>query len=74
MKLNMWPQQELVEAYTAEGVATGRPRLLLSAAVSAGKGTIDAAYEIAEISKCVFKKFTKYFVSNPSYSLAKIMF
>ncbi|XP_012678028.2 chitinase, acidic.2 [Clupea harengus] len=43
--------RELVEAYEAEGKATGRPRLLLSAAVAAGKATIDAGYEIAEIAK-----------------------
>ncbi|XP_073678942.1 acidic mammalian chitinase-like [Garra rufa] len=43
--------KELLEAYQAERVATGRPRLMLSAAVAAGKGTIDAGYEIAEIAK-----------------------
>eukprot|EP00066_Takifugu_rubripes_P011713 XP_011600979.1 PREDICTED: acidic mammalian chitinase-like isoform X2 [Takifugu rubripes] len=43
--------KELFEAYEAEGKASGKPRLMLSAAVSAGKGTIDAGYEIAEISK-----------------------
>uniref|UniRef100_W5KRD1 chitinase n=1 Tax=Astyanax mexicanus TaxID=7994 RepID=W5KRD1_ASTMX len=43
--------KELLEAYEAEANATGQPRLLLSAAVSAGKGTIDAGYEIAEIAK-----------------------
>nr|XP_046253516.1 acidic mammalian chitinase-like [Scatophagus argus] len=43
--------KELLEAYEAEGTATGRTRLMISAAVSAGKGTIDAAYEIAEIAK-----------------------
>ncbi|XP_061074701.1 acidic mammalian chitinase-like [Conger conger] len=43
--------KELVEAYEAEGKATGRRRLMLTAAVSAGKGTIDAGYEIAEIGK-----------------------
>lgn len=43
--------QELVEAYEAEGKATGRPRLMLTAAVSAGKGTIDAGYEIAKLAK-----------------------
>ncbi|XP_051736245.1 acidic mammalian chitinase-like isoform X2 [Ctenopharyngodon idella] len=43
--------KELLEAYTAEGAATGRPRLMLTAAVAAGKGNIDAAYEIAEIAK-----------------------
>lgn len=43
--------QELVEAYEAEAKATGNPQLLLTAAVSAGKGTIDAGYEIAEIAR-----------------------
>ncbi|XP_067302606.1 acidic mammalian chitinase-like [Pseudorasbora parva] len=43
--------KELWTAYTAESAATGRPRLMLSAAVAAGKGNIDAAYEIAEIAK-----------------------
>ncbi|XP_072552274.1 acidic mammalian chitinase-like [Salminus brasiliensis] len=43
--------KELLEAYEAEGKATGRPRLMLTAAVAAGKETIDAGYEIAEISK-----------------------
>jgi len=43
--------QELVEAYEAEAIATGKPKLMLSAAVAAGKGTIDAGYEIAEIAK-----------------------
>uniref|UniRef100_A0A8C4IHZ8 chitinase n=1 Tax=Dicentrarchus labrax TaxID=13489 RepID=A0A8C4IHZ8_DICLA len=43
--------KELVEAYAAEAKATGRPQLMLTAAVSAGKGTIDAGYEIAEIAK-----------------------
>lgn len=43
--------QELVQAYAAEAAATGKPQLMLTAAVSAGKGTIDAGYEIAEIAK-----------------------
>ncbi|XP_041955431.1 acidic mammalian chitinase-like [Alosa sapidissima] len=43
--------KELLEAYEAEGRNTGRPRLMLTAAVAAGKETIDAGYEIAEISK-----------------------
>lgn len=43
--------QELHDAFQAEGKATGRPSLMLSAAVSAGKGTIDAGYEVAEIAK-----------------------
>uniref|UniRef100_A0A668A633 Acidic mammalian chitinase n=1 Tax=Myripristis murdjan TaxID=586833 RepID=A0A668A633_9TELE len=43
--------KELLEAYEAEGKATDRPRLMVTAAVAAGKGTIDVAYEIAEIAK-----------------------
>jgi len=43
--------RELVEAFAAEAEATGRPQLMLTAAVSAGKGTIDGGYEIAEIAK-----------------------
>ena len=43
--------QELVAAYAAEAKETGKPQLMLTAAVAAGKGTIDGAYEIAEIAK-----------------------
>ena len=43
--------QELVAAYAAEAAATGNNQLMLTAAVAAGKGTIDAGYEIAEIAK-----------------------
>uniref|UniRef100_A0A8C2YZU6 Acidic mammalian chitinase n=1 Tax=Cyclopterus lumpus TaxID=8103 RepID=A0A8C2YZU6_CYCLU len=42
---------ELVEAYAAEAKATGQLQLMVTAAVPAGKGTIDAGYEIAEIAK-----------------------
>ncbi|XP_029007459.1 acidic mammalian chitinase-like [Betta splendens] len=41
--------QELMSAFEAEGQKTNRPRLLLTAAVSAGKGTIDSGYQIAQI-------------------------
>lgn len=43
--------RELLQAYETEAKSTGQPRLLLSAAVSAGKATIDAGYEIAEVAK-----------------------
>ncbi|KAK9528402.1 hypothetical protein VZT92_012564 [Zoarces viviparus] len=43
--------RELVVAYAAEAKSTGNPQLMVTAAVSAGKGTIDAGYEIAEIAK-----------------------
>ncbi|XP_067913406.1 acidic mammalian chitinase-like isoform X2 [Heterodontus francisci] len=43
--------KELLEAFKTEAQSTGKSRLLLTAAVAAGKETIDAAYEIAEISQ-----------------------
>lgn len=43
--------QEVLKAYVAEGASTGQTRLLVSAAVSAGKGFIDAGYEIPELAK-----------------------
>ncbi|XP_006866059.1 PREDICTED: acidic mammalian chitinase-like [Chrysochloris asiatica] len=43
--------KEMLEAFEEEAKETGQPRLLITAAVSAGKGTIDAGYEIAEIGK-----------------------
>ncbi|XP_062398058.1 acidic mammalian chitinase-like [Sardina pilchardus] len=42
--------QELLEAFEQEAVTTKRPRLLLTAAVAAGKGHIDNGYEIAKVS------------------------
>lgn len=47
----MFLLQELVAAYAAEAKSTSNSQLMLTAAVSAGKGTIDAGYEIAEIAK-----------------------
>ncbi|XP_067863656.1 acidic mammalian chitinase-like [Heptranchias perlo] len=43
--------QELIAAFEAEGKSTGQPRLLLSAAVAAGKPNIEAAYEVPELGK-----------------------
>ncbi|KAJ8360381.1 hypothetical protein SKAU_G00169060 [Synaphobranchus kaupii] len=43
--------QEMMAAFEAEGKKTNRPRLMLTAAVSAGKGTIESAYQIAQIGK-----------------------
>ncbi|XP_076023204.1 acidic mammalian chitinase-like isoform X2 [Genypterus blacodes] len=43
--------KEILVAYEAEGTKSGLPRLMVTAAVPAGKGTIDAGYEISEIVK-----------------------
>lgn len=43
--------QELMKAFQKEAEQTGQDRLLLSAAVSAGKHVIDTGYEIAKISQ-----------------------
>ncbi|KAJ8400203.1 hypothetical protein AAFF_G00398970 [Aldrovandia affinis] len=43
--------KELLEAYEAESRASGRPKLMVTAAVAAEKRIIDTGYEIAEISK-----------------------
>uniref|UniRef100_A0A0B6ZKM5 Uncharacterized protein n=2 Tax=Arion vulgaris TaxID=1028688 RepID=A0A0B6ZKM5_9EUPU len=43
--------QEMMTAFQEEAQKTGMVRLLMSAAVSAGKDTIDNAYEIPEISQ-----------------------
>merc|ERR1712226_1016974 len=42
---------ELIAAFEAESASSGKPRLLLSAAVSAGFNTIDAGYEVAKIGQ-----------------------
>uniref|UniRef100_A0A3Q2DYQ5 Acidic mammalian chitinase n=1 Tax=Cyprinodon variegatus TaxID=28743 RepID=A0A3Q2DYQ5_CYPVA len=43
--------QELLAAFEMEAAHTNRPRLLLTAAVAAGKENIDKGYEIAAVSK-----------------------
>ncbi|XP_060628428.2 acidic mammalian chitinase-like [Anolis sagrei] len=43
--------EELSEAFDAEAKRTGKKRLLLSAAVAAGKDTIDKAYEVEKINE-----------------------
>jgi len=45
--------QELREAFDEDALATGKDRLLLTAAVGAGKGTIDRAYEVDKLSRYV---------------------
>lgn len=47
-------------AFVAEGTKTNRPRLLLTAAVSAGKGTIDSGYQIAQIGQFVYSSFSYF--------------
>jgi len=43
--------QKLRAAFEAEAAASGKERLLLTAAVGCGKSTIDAAYEVAALAK-----------------------
>ncbi|XP_075706761.1 acidic mammalian chitinase-like [Rhinoderma darwinii] len=43
--------QEMYEAFVQEGSQTNRPRLLISAAVSAGMPTIETGYQIPQLSK-----------------------
>ncbi|XP_053446537.1 acidic mammalian chitinase-like [Nycticebus coucang] len=43
--------KEMYEAFEQEATQSNKPRLLISAAVSAGKGTIETAYQIPEMSK-----------------------
>ncbi|XP_068121620.1 acidic mammalian chitinase-like [Hyperolius riggenbachi] len=43
--------QEMYEAFVQEGSQTNRPRLLMSAAVSAGKSTIENGYQIPQLSQ-----------------------
>ena len=43
--------KELKAAFDDEATSTGQPRLLLTAAVGAGKSTVDSAYEVQQISE-----------------------
>ncbi|MXQ79592.1 hypothetical protein E5288_WYG007031 [Bos mutus] len=51
VKLLAVTYQEMIQAFEEEAEEAGKPRLLITAAVSAGKETTDAGYEIAEIGK-----------------------
>lgn len=44
-------QQELRAAFESEAQQSNKARLLISAAVSAGKGTIDSAYQIPQLGQ-----------------------
>lgn len=44
-------QQELRAAFESEAQKSNKARLLISAAVSAGKGTIDSAYQIPKLGQ-----------------------
>ena len=44
-------EQELRAGFEAEGKSSGKPRLLVTAAVGAGKSTVDGGYDVAKIAK-----------------------
>uniref|UniRef100_A0A8D0BG44 GH18 domain-containing protein n=1 Tax=Salvator merianae TaxID=96440 RepID=A0A8D0BG44_SALMN len=52
--------QELLAAFVKEGKRTGRPRLILSAAVSSSKNIIDAGYEVAALGNLDFINVMTY--------------
>ncbi|XP_058860131.1 acidic mammalian chitinase-like isoform X1 [Acipenser ruthenus] len=43
--------QEMQAAFEAEAKQSNRPRLMVTAAVSAAKGTIDSGYQVAQVSQ-----------------------
>lgn len=43
----------MLEAYIKESIDSGRERLLLAAAVAAGKGNIDRGYDFAALAQWV---------------------
>lgn len=43
--------KELLTAFKKESAASGKTRLLLTAAVAAGKKTIDSAYEVSKLAE-----------------------
>ena len=42
--------QELCDAFENEAASTGKPRLILTAAVAAGESTVETAYDVEKIS------------------------
>ncbi|XP_078402307.1 acidic mammalian chitinase-like [Cetorhinus maximus] len=63
--------QELIAAYEAEGKSIGKPRLLLSAAVAAGKPIIESAYEIPQLGQTLdFINVMTYDLFGPWNSFA----
>ena len=55
--------EEILAAFEEESEQTGRPRLMLTAAVAAGKDTIDTAYEVDQLAAIL------YFVNLMTYDL-----
>ena len=56
--LSLW-LQEMHAAFVAESSSLGKPRLLLTAAVPAGKSAIDNGYEVAKIAQYAIYLSTK---------------
>lgn len=51
-------------AFETEGKESGKARLLVTAAVAAGKHKIDRGYEVANLSEYVIKLFTRMRTSS----------
>lgn len=73
----------MLQTFEEEAKETGYPRLQITAAVSAGKGTIDTGYEIAEVGKWVWwtsqgpqileQRFVNFLVESIPSSYVNIM-
>lgn len=49
--LHKWSFQEMKEAFVEEAKTSGKERLLLTAAVAAGKDKIDDGYDVKSLGK-----------------------
>lgn len=65
--------QQLREAFDRESLTSGRPRLLLTAAVAAGKKNIDSGYDVPAIGRYYHVHFMSYFINCSIFSLYMLL-